>query len=310
MNTKKLNFFVTSLIAAIFLLVSTPFIQAQGPADSARSRFFLGEGVIGGWSAVSTQPQILVQYNGSNANGGTVTVAAGGDITFSQGAVGSSAVDATMECDGSIAASGSRSGIYDLSTPAAACDTLGEVVDLINSQGTNWLAVIVHGLRSDATDNVFITLSETAANSVDGLGLLSDGTTLFKATRAIVPAAALKMPFYKTGNGGRTVRTLKVNPFEGSTALAYSITATSTYGSGTSSHELSCVAVKQSILSTGGSETVTTYSKAAGATTVENTWTPNQYFGVACPVGQKMIARTANSAAMTASTLYVAGHVY
>lgn len=307
MTIKKLNLFVTSLIAAILTLTAVPVIQAQGPADAARNRFFLGEGVIGGLSAVSTQAQVLVQYTGSNANGGTVTVAAGGDITFSEGAVGSSAVDTTMECDASIAASGSRNGIYDLSTPNAACDTLGEVVDLINSQGSNWLAVILHGRRSDPTDNVFITLSETAANSVDGLGLLSDGTTLFKATRAVLPAAALKMPFYKVGIG-RTVRALKANPFEGMTALLYSITATSTYGSGTSAHEIHCVAVTNSL--TAGSEVVTSYTKAAGATTVENTWTPNEAFGVACPKGQKMLTRTANSAEMTASTLYHAGHVY
>lgn len=187
-------FFLTLAMAAL------PSLSlAQGPSAAALDRFYTGEGILTGWSAISTQPQVLVQYTGSNANGGTVTVAAGGDITFSQGAVGSSTVDATMECDGTIAATGSRNGIYDLSTPAAACDTLGEVVDLINSQGTNWLAVIVHGLRSDATDNVFITLAETAANSADGLGLLSDGTTLFKASRALIPAAALKLPFYKVG---------------------------------------------------------------------------------------------------------------
>lgn len=307
-NTRKSILRSTGIFLLTLAVAALPSLSlAQGPSAAALQRFYTGEGVLVGLSAISTQPQILIQYTGSAALGGTVTVAAGGDITFGQGAVGASVADATMECDASIAATGSRNGIYDLSTPHANCDTLGEVVDLINSQGTNWLAVIVHGLRSDPTDNVFITLSEAAANSVDGLGLLSDGTTLFKASRALIPAAALKMPFYKVGLG-RTARALKANPFEGLTPILYNAVATSTYGSGTSAHEVHCVAVKNSL--TVGSETVTTYTSAAGATTVANTFAPNTSFGVACPKGQKMLYRTANSAAMTASTLYLAGHIF
>lgn len=308
MKTTK---FVTTLIAAVLVLTLAPLtvpVEAQGP-DSARVRYLNGEGVLRGISAVSTEAQVLIRYTGTNANGGTVTVAAGGDITFSQGAVGSSAVDATMECDASIAATGARNGIYDLSTPAAACDTLGEVVDLINNQGTNWLAVIVHGQRTDATDNVFITLSEAAANNVDGLGLLVDGTTLFKATQAVLPFAATKMGFYVAGSCGtvRTCRTLKANPFEGLTPVLFALVGTTTYGSGTSTQQIHCEAVTHSIRT--GSAVVTTISRAAGATTVETTWSPSSY-GVSCPVGQKMLARVSNSAAMTAATLYIAGHVY
>jgi hypothetical protein len=312
MNPKK---FVAYVLVILTLMGTVPIVSnanAQTPASLAQERFLNGEGVLGGFSAVSTSPQILLRYTGTFATGGTVTVSAGGDITFSQGPVGSSAVDATMECDASIAASGSRSGIYDLSTPDVACDTLGEVVDKINSQGSNWLAVIVHGLRSDATDNVFITLSETAANSVDGVGLLADGTTLFKQRRALIPFAATKMGFYVAGSCAtvRTCRTLKENPFAALTTLFYSLTSASTYGSGTSAQQVNCVAVRNSILSTGGGETVTTISRAAGATTVESTWSPNSSFGVACPIGQKMVAEVANSAAMSASYIYVAGHVF
>lgn len=310
MNPRK---FVAGMLVILTLVATVPITPsyAQTPSSLAQERFLKGEGVLRGITAISTEPQILIRYTGTNANGGTVTVAAGGDITFSQGAVGASVADATMECDASIAATGSRNGIYDLSTPNAACDTLGEVVDLINSQGTNWLAVIVNGLRSDSTDNVFITLSETAANSVDGLGLLVDGTVLLTATQAIVPAAALKMPFYVGGGCAtlRTCRTLKANPFAGLTTLVYSMTAKNT-STGTLTHNLHCVAVTNSILSTGGREVVTTYNKASGATTVEDTWTPNSTFGVACPVGQKMIARTTMTTDHTAAVLFVAGHVF
>lgn len=289
------------------VLLALAFVsEAAAQPQSFVNRLYEGEGVVGGWSAISTEPMVLVKYTGTNANGGTVTVAAGGDITFSQGAVGASTADATLECDASIAATGSRNGIFDLSTPNAACDTLGEVVDLINNQGSNWVAVIVHGRRSDSTDNAFITLSETAANSVDGLGLLADGTVLFKQSRALVPSAALKIGFYIVGSG-RTARTLKADPFKGYTALLTSLTATTTYGSGTSAHGIYCIAVTNSLVT--GSETVTSYAKAAGATTVEATWTPSAY-GLACPAGQKMLIRTDNSAAASAATLYITGFVY
>lgn len=305
----KPNKFVTSLIVAVIALTFAPLVvEAQGPARPAQERFLNGEGIIRGVSAVSTEPKILVRYTGTGALGGTVTVAAGGDITFSQGAVGASVADATVECDSSIAASGSRSGIFDLSTPHANCDTLGEVVDLINNQGTNWLAVIVNGLRSDATDNVFITLSEAAANSVDGLGLLDDGTISLFTTQAFLPTAATKMPFYTTGCSNlRTCRTLKPNPFLGLSTIVYSMTATNTTG-GTATHRLHCVAVNNSLVL--GSETVTTYSKASGATTVEDTWTPQPSFGVACPIGQKAIGRTVMTSTNTAAQLYIAGHIY
>lgn len=289
------------------VLLALAFVsEAAAQPQSFVNRLYAGEGVIGGWSAISTAPAILIKYTGTNANGGTVTVAAGGDLTLSEGAVGASVADATVECDSSIAATGSRSGIFDLSTPDANCDTLGEIVDLINNQGTNWVAVILHGLRSDSTDNTLITKSETAANSVNGVPLLADGTTLFKQSKALIPAAALKMGFYVVGEG-RRARTLKKNPFESYTALLSSLVATTTYVSGTSSHGVYCVAVTNSL--TAGSETVTSYSKAAGGSTIEDVFTPSTY-GLACPAGQKMLLRTDNSAAMSAATMYVAGYVF
>jgi hypothetical protein len=304
----RFNKITASVLALVALVAFATPASAQSPSLPAFERFLKGDGVLRGVSAVSTEPKILVRYTGTNANGGTVTVAAGGDITFSQGAVGSSAVDATVECDSSIAASGSRSGIFDLSTPHANCDTLGEVVDLINNQGTNWLAVIVHGRRSDATDNVFITLSETAAGTLDGIGLLDDGTISLYTTQAFLPPGADKMPFYVAGScaSQRTCRTLKANPFEGKTTIVYSMTATNTSG-GTLTHTLLCVAVKNS-LSTGA-EAVTSYAKASGATTVEDTWAP-QPSGFACPAGQKAIARTVLTSTNTVASLYIAGHIY
>lgn len=304
----KPNKFVTSLIVAVIALTFSPLIvEAQGPSRPAQERFLNGEGILRGVSAVSTEPKILVRYTGTGSLGGTVTVSAGGDITFSQGAVGASVADATVECDSSIAASGSRSGIFDLSTPHANCDTLGEVVDLINNQGTNWLAVIVNGLRSDATDNVFITLSETAANGIDGVGLLDDGTVSLFTTQAFLPTAATKLPFYTTCPTQRTCRVLKENPFAGLTTVVYAMTAKNTTA-GAATHQLHCVQKVHKLA--GGSETVTSYAKASGATTVEDTWQPQPQFGQACPVGQLAVARTVMTSSNTAAVLYIAGHIF
>lgn len=306
MNPKKFFGSLLGAYVAFCMLLVAP-VGAQGPLD-ARTRYLNGEGVIGGFSAVSTDVAMLIQYTGSDPGGGTVTVAAGGDLTLSIGAVGASAVDTTVECDSSIAATGSRSGIFDLSSPHANCDTYGEIVDLINNQGTGWLAVLVGARRSDSTDNTLITLSEAAANTVNGVGLLADGVTTFATNKVIAPAAAAYMPFYKAGGPNRTVRTLKANPFLGLTPVFFTLTGTSTYGSGSSAFRLSCIAVTNSL--TTGSETVSSYSIAAGASTVAASWTPNTAYGVACPQGQKMVASTVNTLAMSASVLYVAGHVY
>lgn len=191
MTNKMISPFRTSFgvaFLAALIALSPILVTAQDSYGVAAARVANGTGFLRGFSAVSTESLILLRYTGTSALGGTITVAAGGDLTFSQGAVGSSAVDATMECDAAIAASGSRNGIYDLSTPDVACDTLGEVVDLINSQGTNWRAVILDGARANLTDNMFITLSESAGvNSIDGLGLLNDGTTSFSQSIAVCP---------------------------------------------------------------------------------------------------------------------------
>lgn len=303
---KPIKFFGSLLVAYIAFCMSvlTP-VGAQGPSD-VYNRYLNGEGVARGVGAVSTDVAMIIQFVGSNSTGGTVQVAAGGDLTLSTGPVGGSAVDTTVECDSSIAATGSRSGVFDLSTPHANCDTFGEIVDLINNQGTNWLAVLVGAKRSDSTDNTLITLSEVAANTVNGVGLLFDGTVSLTTSQVVGPAAAKYMPFYKE-SPLRTSRTLKANPFDGLTPVLFSMTATATSG-GTITHQLSCIAVTNSL--TSGSETVDTIAKAGGASTVEDTWTPNTAYGLKCPKGQKMLARTVATSTLTASTLYTAGHVY
>lgn len=318
-----MNKYIKSLALGLMLalgLGGSAFAQST-PISAIAAKLAAGDYVTGGYQAISTETLVLLRYVGTNANGGTVTVAASGDITFSQGAVGGSTADNTMECDSSIAASGSRNGIYDLSTPDAQCDTVGEIVDLINSQGSNWRAVIIDGLRSDPTDNIFITRAETAANTVAGVNLLADGTTLFKQTFAVIPAAARRMDYYLVGGNGRfstsfktdggasTVLSSTSNPFKGLTPILFQMTSSSTY-TGTSVQQILCVASTLSGSATGGSEVVTTAQRTSGATTVETSWTQNTNFGTGCPTGQKMLVRTNNGTNMSVAAISAAGVVY
>ena len=123
-------------------------------------------------TAVSTDTGIQIIYVGSQASA-TVEVAAGGDMTLKHGASGSEAVDTTI-------GSPNLDGVFDLSTPAAAVNTYGELVDLINATA-NWKARLVGVQRSDLTDNTLITRTAAQAKGVV-VSLLRDTTVILTAT--------------------------------------------------------------------------------------------------------------------------------
>lgn len=245
-------------------------------------------------SAVSTHVPLVVKYVGDNTSGGTVAVAAGGDITFKEGAVGSSAADDSMECP----VSGALGGVIDVSDTA--CDTLGEVVDVLNAS-TNWRAIIVDGLRSDSSDNTLVTISETAANGEDGLNLLGDTAVTFDVAIGALPTELRSIKRYlgPREQGAKMIP----NPLLGSKPVFYFLEATTTYGSGSSTLEGYCVLQRlRSSGSTNGSETVTQiFSLAGGATTVSGTVDARQFGGLQCSEGEKLFVRVNNSEANTAS---------
>lgn len=114
--------------------------------------------------AVSTDVGMYIKYVGPQGSG-TVTVAAGGDMTLQHGVLGSEAVDTTVGV----------SGVFDLSTPGTYTN-FGLLVDAIN-QSPNWIAVLGGVLRADSTDNTLITQAEAQAKLDGGLKLLKDSTT-------------------------------------------------------------------------------------------------------------------------------------
>jgi len=109
-----------------------------------------------------------IKWIGTTATGdASIAIAAGGDITV-QGDDG--AADTSISTDGTI----------DLSTPAAAEDTIGEVCDVFNNDSDgNWQCILVDVVPSESSDNTLATLAETATTGLsatydyDGNGLFA-----------------------------------------------------------------------------------------------------------------------------------------
>lgn len=154
-----------AVLAALALLLPTvamaqvsPLFPAAQPVNPISN--FSGSNV--------GQTCMLIKYVGTGtitptSGKPTVAVAAGGDMTLSINGAG----DTTT-------GSPTLNGVFDLSTPAAAVDTMGELVNLINTTGSNWKAALVGCLASDLTDNTINTLSTTDAATPKGVALLSD----------------------------------------------------------------------------------------------------------------------------------------
>lgn len=151
---KSLNLAVAGLAVAA-LLVNTPAPVVNAQAGGVNGIFvvpFKAVPVGQIYTAADTTPQVYVKYfapPGSTIPTATTTLAieADGNYTF----VVNGAAYAGFECP----VSGALGGVIDVSD--AACNTLGEVVDTINSTAATFStgyfrAVIANGLRSDSSD--------------------------------------------------------------------------------------------------------------------------------------------------------------
>lgn len=282
--------FIVGVVAA--LLVSfAPSAHAQiDPFGAAINRIVKGNPVLIGVGADDTDEALLIKYVGTNANGGTVTVAANGNITLAQGAVGSSTADASVTCGAG------GNGVIVVAN--AACDTFGEVVDVINAT-SNWRAVIIDGLRSDSSNDTLNALSETAANSQDGLLLKWDTDVAKTSSRLVAPPEARKFGFYFVNR-----KDFVANPFAQLKTILFLAKMVSTYASGTSVWSLNCAVP---VYKAAGQESnVTSYSANSAATTVEKVFDFSG-FGLMCPQGARMVSRLTNSAAMASTAHFVAG---
>lgn len=261
MSKSKFRSLIALALAAVIGLMPAAAIAQQPIA------FFASvDASSGSVSAVSTGTCILVKYRGATVGKPTVEAAAGGDITLKIAGV----ADVTT---GSAA-----DGIFDLSTPAAADDTWGEVVSKINTQGSNWVAVLVNCLASDLTDNTALTLSATDASAPKGVAILKDDTVasasaVFSAQVALTPpGGATDIRYFLSGGPvGNPSGSTKVNanPFANFQTFVQNVREKITSSGTVALFEV--LGVTRTYDGNGKvSETVRSiYSVTGGATTVE-----------------------------------------
>lgn len=292
----------TKLLQALLLLASAPaYAQTLFPIS-------LPAGTEGVAVAIAEDGEtgMTCRYIGTNASG-KIAVAAGGDLTFTDGASGSEAATSTFECP----VSGALGGVIDVSDTA--CNTMGEVVDIVNAS-SNWRCVLASSLRSDSSDDTLVAISATAATDPKGLKLKVDSSVALISTLVVAP---IGWDDYDKLNNGNNSTTFKQKPWSNSRAVLEAAYALSTYGSGTSL--ISVIAVDRT-QAAAGSETATTIwpATAGGATTVakvfgscstpatgcDTAWGPG---GIIGPPGQQLMLRLTNSAALSVNTLAVNG---
>ena len=162
------NFRFTAYLATLLLLLC-PLI-GQGHMSPTT---YVGSGTpaVGGTGADDTQVAMLIKFIGQTGvlrDAGTVEIAADGNIILKSGPVGALIADTTLECP----VSGALGGIIDVSD--AACDTFGEVVDMINGATGEWVAVLVNARRADTSDDIGLDIGPLDASKPEGFQMQVD----------------------------------------------------------------------------------------------------------------------------------------
>jgi len=283
------------LMAALLALALFPTapIHAQSFANVPSPNFIpFGAGI----TADDTTVAMYVKYVGSSPGASTdIAVAANGDMTFRKGAV---AVD-EFECP----VSGGLGGVIVVAN--AACDTMGEVADVIN-KSTSWRAALVGALRGDSSNDTLLTISATDATARTGLALKFDTDVAKIVSFAFLPNSNGICQFIACP-GSSAPGGMYPNPFAGYQGAVALARATSTYGSGASAIKFYSVAITQG---GSGAETATTlWSIAGGNTTVEKLldYSETPIYG---KQGEKLLVRVENTAAMATVSLQVYGAIY
>lgn len=312
--------------AVALAYVFTPLLVLLAPAPAHAQNYadffsalVKGRNVSNALLADDSDTALLIKYVGTQQSG-IIDIAANGDITFKHGASGSEVVDTTVECDASIAASGSRNGIVDVSV--AACDTIIEVLNVVLAQSSNWVIVPIDALLTDDLNaggsGSLVTVTGSSASTQAGFAAKWDTDTKLISTIALIPREARSINFYLSGNPTTAVQ-LKPNPFAGLRTKVVSARATSTYGSGTSAYAISQEVMRLVRTGPNGGVGGTISSvidqlygpEAGGATTVQKTFVAlsdnNMIWG---DDGAKLVLRLTNSAAMASTTHVAYGVMY
>jgi len=289
---RRLKTYLVTL-ATLAMLAFASLTQAQA--------VFLGEPVdaaAGSIVADDTSPAVLIRYIGPGQNG-KVAVAAG-TITLTSGVAAAEVADTTIECP--LAAP--FAGVLDLTN--AACDTVGELADVVNSTaGSKWRIVPIASLRVDVVNARLLANAGASANS-PGLKIFWDTSTAFDTS---LVAGAGKDGLYTDffTPEGRA----KPTPYFGQQVQVLGAQATSTFASGTSNLQVFSVKLEFNTLSNKYTEVVTKlYEVAGGATTAQKDFTFNSGTGLFSYRDEKVIVRLDNSAAQSVVTLLFNGLLY
>ena len=241
---------------------------------------------------------MLIKYVGSAAPSATtdVAVAAGGDMTFRVAGVAAATINTVAA--GSLC--GATPGTLDLSTPAGTCDTLGEVVDVINAS-SDWRAVLVSALRTDSSDNTITTFAVASAMRAEGLPLYFDSGVSLTTSIAMIPDnCKTDIRCFMSPQG-----LLKENPNGGTQTDARWIEGYSTFAT-TGTFNIYSVLEKNKA-GVGSSVITTLHSEATGASGTNKQLTQFQNYPLLAKPHEKMIVRITNTGASSAYNLHAYG---
>jgi hypothetical protein len=277
------------ILALAFLLVALPAF-AQNPATNP---------VAGNLSsATAGSVAMLVKYVGTAAPSATtdVEVEAGGNMVFRV----AGAADALVNTAAAGALCGATPGTLDLSTPAATCNSLGEVVDVINASG-DWIAVLVDGMRDDLSDNTLTVMAVAAGAKKNGVAIYSDEGVALHPGLALLPSGCqTNINCFVTPQGK-----LIENPSGGKLIDLRWVAGYNTWNTTSNFYIYS---VKVANRKGGGTETATTlWQEATGATGTNKQLTQFQYFGLLGRPHEKVIVRMVVTATMSAPVLQAYG---
>lgn len=181
-----------SIIAAALLVIA--FVVPASAQDPLAAKYLLGDPATIQFNHATQagDAAILIRYNplsaALTAPSGTVQVTTT-TLLFKVGAAGSEAADSTVTCP-----SGGTGGTIDLTN--AACDTVGEVVDIINaSAGDKWKAVNWAAFRTDGVNDKFVASAAASANTVLGRQVVWDTSKTLFFGGVLTPQVTSIAPF-------------------------------------------------------------------------------------------------------------------
>lgn len=284
-----------ALAVAAFLAVGPVFAELPFTGYKAR-------GPIAGTSTTADDNVALyVQYVGTATTKPTIQVdAATGDIQFEV----AGSVDTSVACP-----EADDDGVIDVSDTA--CNTMIEVVNAINQGGSNWRAVLVSALGTDASTDAFASLSETDVNVRIGAPIYYDTNFDGSAPTVTVLVKPVEGPpsdgsFFFNGPGGG----LNLNPFRGGVSFLSAVSEKKTSG-GTIAATVVYAVFREyrGSPSTGYDlyEVIrTVWSQTGGATATQATLDFSNFPLVSAP-GEAFIARIGSSTTISVQNLNAVG---